>query len=70
MKNIEEQFQGLSAEDSHKITCENAAKFYNLTNRYRTAQTIELRSPPGSYVMAGRVPAISCGTGAGRDGRD
>ena len=31
-KYIEEQFQGLSAEDIHKITCENAAKFYNLTN--------------------------------------
>ncbi len=31
-KYIEEQFQGLSAEDVHKITCENAAKFYNLTN--------------------------------------
>ena len=26
------QFAGLSAEDVHKITCENAAKFYNLTN--------------------------------------
>jgi len=31
-KYIDEQFQGLSKEDIHKITCENAAKFYNLTN--------------------------------------
>ena len=31
-KYIEEQFKGLSADDIHKITCENAAKFYNLTN--------------------------------------
>ena len=31
-KYIDEQFAGLSAEDIHKITCENAAKFYNLTN--------------------------------------
>jgi len=31
-KYIEEQFVGLSREDIHKITCENAAKFYNLTN--------------------------------------
>ena len=30
---IEEQFAGLSADDIHKIACENAAKFYNLTNR-------------------------------------
>ena len=31
-KYIEEQFAGLSAEQIHKITCENAAKFYGLTN--------------------------------------
>jgi predicted TIM-barrel fold metal-dependent hydrolase len=31
-KYIEEQFEGLSVDDIHKITCENAAKFYNLTN--------------------------------------
>jgi predicted TIM-barrel fold metal-dependent hydrolase len=31
-KYIEEQFAGLSAEDIRKITCDNAAKFYNLTN--------------------------------------
>ena len=31
-KYIDMQFAGLSAEDIHKITCENAAKFYNLTN--------------------------------------
>ena len=31
-KYIDLQFAGLSAEDIHKITCENAAKFYNLTN--------------------------------------
>ena len=31
-KYIDEQFAGLSKEDIHKITCENAAKFYNLTN--------------------------------------
>ena len=24
--------EGLSEQDIHKITCENAAKFYNLTN--------------------------------------
>ena len=29
---IEEQFAGLSPEIVHKITCENAAKFYGLTN--------------------------------------
>ena len=31
-KYIEEQFAGLSPEIVHKITCENAAKFYNLVN--------------------------------------
>ena len=31
-KYIEEQFRGLSQEDIRKITCDNAAKFYNLTN--------------------------------------
>ena len=31
-KYIDEQFKGLSAEDIRKITCDNAAKFYNLTN--------------------------------------
>jgi predicted TIM-barrel fold metal-dependent hydrolase len=31
-KYIEEQFVGLSAEQIHKITCENAAKFYGLVN--------------------------------------
>jgi predicted TIM-barrel fold metal-dependent hydrolase len=31
-KYIDEQFAGLSAEDIRKITCDNAAKFYNLTN--------------------------------------
>ena len=31
-KYIEQQFAGLSADDIRKITCENAAKFYNLTN--------------------------------------
>ena len=31
-KYINQQFEGLSADDIHKITCENAAKFYNLTN--------------------------------------
>jgi predicted TIM-barrel fold metal-dependent hydrolase len=31
-KYIEEQFRGLSPEDIRKITCDNAAKFYNLTN--------------------------------------
>jgi len=29
---IEEQFAGLSADQVHKITCENAAKFYGLIN--------------------------------------
>ncbi len=31
-KYIEEQFAGLSPEAVHKITCENAAKFYGLVN--------------------------------------
>jgi predicted TIM-barrel fold metal-dependent hydrolase len=31
-KYIDEQFKGLAAEDIRKITCDNAAKFYNLTN--------------------------------------
>ena len=31
-KYIDEQFTGLSPEIVHKITCENAAKFYNLVN--------------------------------------
>ncbi len=31
-KYIEQQSQALTAEQVHKITCENAAKFYNLTN--------------------------------------
>ena len=31
-KYIEEQFAGLAPEVVHKITCENAAKFYNLVN--------------------------------------
>jgi predicted TIM-barrel fold metal-dependent hydrolase len=31
-KYIEEQFAGLSPEVIHKITCENAAKFYGLVN--------------------------------------
>ena len=31
-KYIDEQFAGLSADDIRKITCDNAAKFYNLTN--------------------------------------
>jgi predicted TIM-barrel fold metal-dependent hydrolase len=31
-KYIEEQFAGLSSEVMHKITCENAAKFYGLIN--------------------------------------
>ncbi len=31
-KYIEQQFAGLSPEVVHKITCENAAKFYGLTN--------------------------------------
>jgi predicted TIM-barrel fold metal-dependent hydrolase len=31
-KCIEEQFEGLPAEIVHKITCENAAKFYGLIN--------------------------------------
>lgn len=31
-KYIDEQFAGLSPEDIRKITCDNAAKFYNLTN--------------------------------------
>ena len=31
-KYIEEQFEGLPAEVVHKITCENAAKFYGLIN--------------------------------------
>jgi len=31
-KYIEEQFAGLSADTIHKITCENAAKFYGLIN--------------------------------------
>jgi hypothetical protein len=31
-KYIEEQFAGLSPEIVHKITCENAAKFYGLIN--------------------------------------
>ena len=29
---IKQQFEGLSDDQIHKITCENAAKFYNLTN--------------------------------------
>jgi hypothetical protein len=29
---IEEQFEGLSADVVHKITCENAGKFYGLIN--------------------------------------
>ena len=32
VKYIGEQFAGLSPEIVHKITCENAAKFYNLVN--------------------------------------
>jgi uncharacterized protein len=31
-KYIEEQFAGLSPEVVHKITCENAGKFYGLIN--------------------------------------
>ena len=31
-KYIDEQFAGLSPEVIHKITCENAAKFYRLVN--------------------------------------
>ena len=31
-KYIEEQFAGLPADTIHKITCENAAKFYGLIN--------------------------------------
>src|SRR4030088_2199947 len=31
-KYIEEQFEGLPADTIHKITCENAAKFYGLVN--------------------------------------
>ena len=31
-KYIDEQFAGLTQEQIHKITCTNAAKFYNLTN--------------------------------------
>jgi hypothetical protein len=31
-KYIEEQFAGLSPDVVHKITCENAAKFYGLIN--------------------------------------
>jgi predicted TIM-barrel fold metal-dependent hydrolase len=31
-KYIEEQFADLSPEIVHKITCENAAKFYNMIN--------------------------------------
>ena len=31
-KYIEEQFAGLPADVVHKITCENAAKFYRLVN--------------------------------------
>jgi uncharacterized protein len=31
-KYIEEQFAGLVPEVVHEITCENAAKFYNLIN--------------------------------------
>jgi len=32
LNHIEQQLQGLAADQVHKITCENAAKFYNLTN--------------------------------------
>jgi hypothetical protein len=31
-KYIKEQFDGLSADVVHKITCKNAAKFYGLIN--------------------------------------
>jgi predicted TIM-barrel fold metal-dependent hydrolase len=31
-KYIEEQFEGVPAEVVHKITCENAGKFYGLIN--------------------------------------
>ena len=31
-KYIEEQFAGLTPDQIHKITCENAAKFYRLSN--------------------------------------
>ena len=31
-KHIKEQFAGLAPEIVHKITCENAAKFYGLIN--------------------------------------
>ena len=31
-KFIQEQFAELTPDQIHKITCENAAKFYNLTN--------------------------------------
>jgi predicted TIM-barrel fold metal-dependent hydrolase len=31
-KYIEEQFAGLTPEQIHQITCENAAKFYRLSN--------------------------------------
>ena len=31
-KYIDEQFAGLAADQIHKITCENAAKFYGLIN--------------------------------------
>jgi hypothetical protein len=31
-KYIEEQFEGLPADVVHKITCENAGKFYGLIN--------------------------------------
>ena len=31
-KYIDEQFAGLTPDQIHKITCENAAKFYRLSN--------------------------------------
>jgi predicted TIM-barrel fold metal-dependent hydrolase len=36
-KYIAEQFAGLAAEIVHKITCENAAKFYRLVNQIPAA---------------------------------
>jgi predicted TIM-barrel fold metal-dependent hydrolase len=44
---IEEQFAGLSPEIVHKITCENAAKFYNLINEISETHHRYGRACPG-----------------------
>src|SRR6266702_2065613 len=56
-KYIDEQFAGLSPEVIHKITCENAAKFYRLSNCRLVSLSLTAgeggeRSEPGEGLAA------------------